>query len=131
MKSIREDWSQHLEVPGKNQCCHPSRHDLDKLKIFVQYDSMFFNNNVVDIFRDISRLLYVFSGFPCGPPHQVSSLPWPVQQLPYQTVLHLQHPHHPTECARLQSLRYLTDAGDQVQWKLLGQFPRSLGCKCH
>ena len=47
------------------------------------------------------------AGLPRRPAHQVGPLPWPVQQLSHQTLLHVQHSHHPPVGARLQPLRHL------------------------
>ena len=62
-----------------------------------------------------------FSGLPRGPAHQVGPLPRPVQHLPHQALLHLQHPHHPAVRPRLQPLRHLPDAVRPLQWQPAGQ----------
>ena len=40
----------------------------------------------------------LIAGFPSGSTNQVSPLPWPVQFIPHQALLHIKHPHYPTEC---------------------------------
>lgn len=51
---------------------------------------------------------YLLPRIPCRPPNQVCPLPWTIQQLPNQALLHLQHSNHPSICSRLQPLRYLS-----------------------
>lgn len=62
----------------------------------------------------------LLTGIQGGPAHQVSPLPWPVQYLPHQALLHLQHPHHPAVCPGLQLVRYLPDAFHALQWQFPG-----------
>lgn len=74
--------------------------------------------------------LFVTSpGLQGGPAHQVSTLPWTVQHLPHQAVLHLQYSHHPAVCPGLQSLRHFSDAFNTFQWQLPRQSPGNLVCK--
>lgn len=47
------------------------------------------------------------SGIPCGPAHQVCSLPRSADVIPDQAVLHLQHSHHSAERLGVQPLHYL------------------------
>merc|ERR1712037_716166 len=58
--------------------------------------------------------------------HQVRSLPWTVFVLPHQALLHLEHPHHPAVCSRVQPPRHLADALCQVRRQLLRQPARRL-----
>lgn len=50
------------------------------------------------------------TGIPSGSANQIRPLPWPVQHLPHQALLHLQHSHHPAVCAGLQFVRHIPDA---------------------
>lgn len=73
--------------------------------------------------------LFGFSGLPSGPAHQVGSLPRPVQHLPYQAFLHLQHPHHPAVGPGVQPIRHLPDVVSPLQWQPAGQPAGHLVCK--
>ena len=55
---------------------------------------------LVKIYVDnlIVYLYWLFSGFLCRSTNQISTLPWTVQLLSNQIVLHIKHPNHPTEC---------------------------------
>ena len=72
---------------------------------------------LTSIIYDVLTLLDVHvTGLPCGPSDQICPLPWPVQQLPDQAVLHVQHPHHPAVGARLQPLHHLAGASRKFAW---------------
>lgn len=73
--------------------------------------------------------LFGFSGLPSGPAHQVSPLPRPVQHLPYQALLHLQHPHHPAVRPGVQPVCHLPDVVSPLQWQPAGQPAGHLVCK--
>lgn len=62
----------------------------------------------------------LLTGIQSGSAHQVSSLPWPVQHLPHQALLHLQHSHHPAVCLGLQLVCYFPDAFHTLQWQFPG-----------
>ncbi len=59
-------------------------------------------NSLTEMFYKVKYFLQVkylkknFVGLPCGSPNQVSSLPWTIQLLPNQALLHLKHPYHLT-----------------------------------
>lgn len=69
------------------------------------------------------------TGLQSGPAYQIGTLPWSIQHLPHQTLLHFQHPHHPAVCPGLQSLRHFPDALNTFQRQLLGQPSGNLVCK--
>ena len=75
-------------------------------------------------------LLLGSSGLPCRPAHQVGPVPGPVQHLPHQALLHVQHPHHPAVRPRVQPVRHLPDAVRPLQWQPAGQPAGHLVCKC-
>lgn len=72
---------------------------------------------------------FISLGLQGGLANQVCTLPWSIQHLPHQTVLHLQHPHHSAVCPGFQSLRYFPDAVYTFQWKFPRQPPGNLVCK--
>lgn len=73
--------------------------------------------------------LFGFLGLSSGPAHQISPLPRPVQHLPYQALLHLQHPHHPAIRPGIQSICHLPDAVSPLQWQPASQPAGHLVCK--
>jgi len=52
--------------------------------------------------------MMICAGLPSGPSNQVGSLPWSVQQLPHQAVLHVKYSHHTTECSCFQPLCHIS-----------------------
>merc|ERR1712080_352132 len=52
----------------------------------------------------------ILPGLQSGPTNQVRQVQRAVFQLPNQAILHIQHPHYPTECSGVQSLHDITDA---------------------
>lgn len=73
--------------------------------------------------------LVTLTGFQGGPAHKVSTLSRSIQHLPHQTILHLQHSHHPAVRPGLQSLRHFPDALNALQRQLSRQPPGNLVCK--
>lgn len=69
------------------------------------------------------------TGIPSGFTHQVCTIPWAVQQLPHQAVLHLQHSHHPAVCLSVKPLCHFPDVVCSFQWQLLGEFTGAVGSK--
>lgn len=76
-----------------------------------------------------TSLLLGSSGLPRRPAHQVGPVPGPVQHLPHQALLHVQHPHHPAVRPGLQPVRHLPDAVRPLQWQPAGQPAGHLVCK--
>lgn len=63
------------------------------------------------LFWNLSHISWLTSpGLQGRSAHQVGTLPWPVQHLPHQVVLHLQHPNHPAVRPGFQPLRHFSDA---------------------
>ena len=63
------------------------------------------------------RSCHLFPRIQCGPTHQECSLQGPVQLLPHQAVLYLQHLQHPA----VRLVHDLADALGKACWKLLCQ----------